>query len=99
MATETMTHVAEVKATINYHLEVSRGGEAVWCPGTVRDKRRPHEHKDVVVENIRDHLNDFSLDKQGFEVGPFITSVVDCENNADFAGQYYEDVVTHVKKM
>ena len=94
-----MTQPAEITTTLNYHLEVARGGAAVWCPGTVQDKRRPHEHKDVIVENIRDRLDEFSLDKQGFEVGPFTTSVADCDTNDEFAGQYYKDVAVHVKKM
>ncbi|KAL8287425.1 hypothetical protein RQP46_003283 [Phenoliferia psychrophenolica] len=97
--TETMTHPAQTTTTLNYHLEVARGGAAVWCPGTVQDKRRPHEHKEVAIENIRDRLAEFSVNVQGFEVGPFETSVKDCETNDEFTGQYYTDVCTHVKKV
>lgn len=84
--------------TLNYHLELERGGAKDWCPGTVQDKRRPHEHADVTVTNIRGREADFSLDKQGFEVGPFATSVGDVEDDSEFAGQYYQDVAAHVKK-
>ncbi|KAL8279416.1 hypothetical protein RQP46_008228 [Phenoliferia psychrophenolica] len=96
MATQTMTMDAPAQTTtiLNYHLEVARGGAAV-C--TVQDKRRPHEHKEVVVENIRDRLDEFTLDKQGFEVGPFDTSVTDYEKDEEFTGQYYKDVIEHVK--
>lgn len=85
--------------TLNYHLEPERGGEAVWCPGTVRDKRRPHEHAQVTVTNIRGREAEFQLDKQGFQLDPFVTSIADVEDDAEFAGQYYEDVIAHMQKM
>lgn len=98
MATEILQPRA-LNTTLNYHLEAHRGGAEVWCPGTVRDKRRPHEHQEVTVTNIRGHEADFSLDKQGFHVGPFTTSVTDLEDDTEFAGQYYQDVAAHVKKV
>ena len=88
-----------LRTTLGYHLEPERGGAEVWCPGTVRDKRRPHEHIDVSVTNIRGHEADFSVDVQGFEVGPFQTSVEDVADDQEFTGQYYQDVVAHMKKM
>jgi hypothetical protein len=84
---------------MNYHLEPERGGATVWCPGTVQDKRRPHEHQDVTVTNIRGRESEFKLDTQGFEVGPFATSVADVKDDKEFAGQYYQDVVAHVQKV
>ena len=98
MATEILQPQA-LRTTLNYHLEVDRGGAKDWCPGTVQDKRRPHEHKDVEVINIRGHEADFTLDKQGFEVGPFATSVTEVDDDTDLTGQYYQDVAAHVKKM
>lgn len=87
------------ETTLNYHLEAHRGGEEVWCPGTVRDKRRPHDHQDVTVVDIRGNQSEFTADKQGFHVGPFETSVADCENDSDFKGQYYDDVSAHMIKV
>jgi hypothetical protein len=83
-----------LSATVGYHLE----GAPAWCPGTVKNKRRPHDHQNVTIENIRGREEDFSVDIQGFEVGPFETSVTDVEDNADFKGQYYQDVIAHMKK-
>ena len=88
-----------LQTTLGYHLEPHRGGAEVWCPGTVRDKRRPHEYQDVTVTNIRGREGDFTLDKQGFQVGPFTTSVADCDDDKEFAGQYYRDVAAHVKMV
>lgn len=85
--------------TMNYHLEPARGGAEVWCPGTVQDKRRPHEHKDVTVTDIRGRESEFSVDKQGFHVSPFETSVMDVADNSEWSGQYYADVVAHLKKV
>ena len=98
MATEILQPQA-LRTTLNYHLEAHRGGAKDWCPGTVQDKRRPHEHQDVNVTNIRGHEAEFTLDKQGFEVGPFATSVTDVDDDTDLTGQYYQDVAAHVKKM
>lgn len=86
-------------STFNYHLEVERGGAKDWCPGTVQDKRRPHEHRDVTITNIRGHEKDFTLDEYGFEVGPFATTVIDVDDTTDLTKEYYHDVTEHVKKM
>ncbi len=99
MAAAAVIPSQSLQTTLNYHLEVERGGAEVWCPGTVRDKRRPHEHTDVSVTNIRGRQADFSVDVQGFEVGPFQTSVDDVKDDREFTGQYYQDVAVHVKKM
>lgn len=93
MATQTVT------ATVNYHLEVERGGAAVWCPGTVRDKRRPHESMNVTITDIRNKQSDFKLDTHGFEVGPFQTSATDFDDREAIANDYYPDVCAHVKNM
>ena len=98
MATEVLQPQA-VTTILGYHLEPERGGATVWCPGTVRDKRRPHEHLEVTVTNIRGHEAEFTVDKQGFAVGPFETSVADVEEDSEFRGQYYQDVVAHMKKV
>lgn len=95
MATQTQT----VTATVGYHLEVERGGAAVWCPGTVMDKRRPHDHVEVNITDIRPQQSDFKLDTHGFEVGPFSTSATDFETNEAIAEHYYPDVCAHIKKV
>ena len=88
-----------LRATLGYHLDVARGGAKTWCPGTVRDKRRPHENQEVTITNIRGQEADFSLDRQGFHVSPFETSVIDVDDDTEFAGQYYQDVIAHMKKV
>lgn len=93
MATQTVT------ATVGYHLEVARGGAAVWCPGTVGDKRRPHDHQAVKITNIRENQSDFELDTHGFEVRPFSTSATDFDDNAAIAEHYYPEVCAHVQKV
>lgn len=89
-----------VRTILNYHLEPERGGAEVWCPGTVRDKRRPHEHQEVFVTDIRGHESEFSLDKQGFHVGPFQPSFLgDLKEDDKFREEYYPEVAAHLKKM
>ena len=93
MATQTVT------ATVGYHLEVERGGAAVWCPGTVMDKRRPHDHQEVTITNIRPNQSDFTLDTNGFEVGPFSTTATNFDDNAAIVEHYYPEVCAHVQKV
>lgn len=93
MATQTVT------ATVGYHLEVERGGAAVWCPGTVGDKRRPHDHQAVKITDIRPNQSDFTLDTQGFEVRPFHTSATNFDDVDAIREYYYPDVCAHVKKV
>lgn len=88
-----------LRSTINYHLEIERGGAKDWCPGTVQDKRRPHEHRDVTIKNVRGRETDFSLDTHGFQWGPFETSVKEVDDSTDLTEQYYKDVTAHVKKV
>lgn len=97
MATQTQT----VTATVGYHLEVERGGAAVWCPGTVMDKRRPHDHQKVTITNLRPNQSDFTLDEHGFEVRPFQTTAKteDFSDNETIKEKYYPDVVRHVKEV
>ena len=66
--------------------------------GTVQDKRRPHEHKDVTITSIRGREAEFTLDKQGFKVGPFATSVTEVNDDMELTEQYHQDVAAHVKK-
>jgi hypothetical protein len=55
----------------------------------------------MIITNIRGREEDFNLDKQEFHVGPFETSVVNMGDvdDVEIKGQYYTDVVAHVKKM
>lgn len=88
-------------ATVGYHLEPERGGDKDWCPGTVGDKRRKHDHQDVTITNFRGRENEFSLDKQGFQIGSFTTtaSATDFDEAEKIKGQYYRDVATHVQQV
>lgn len=98
MATEILQPQA-VTTKLQYYLEANRGGSLYFCPGTVSDKRRPHDDHEATITNIRGREAEFTLDKQGFHVGPFETSVADVDDDAEFRGQYYQDVIAHVKKV
>lgn len=60
---------------------------------------RTNIKKLVTVTDIRGHEGEFSLDKQGFHVSPFSTFVDGLDENTDFEGRYYQDVVAHLKKV
>ena len=93
MATQTVT------ATVGYHLELERGGAAIWCPGTVGDKRRPHDLQEVEITNIRNNQSNFTLDTHGFEVRPFSTTATDFDDNTAIAKTYYPDVCEHIREV
>lgn len=93
MATQT------VIATVNYHLEVERGGDAVWCPGTVGDKRRKHDQREVNIIDICKNQSEFNLDTHGFEVRPFSTSATDFEDKDAISQYYYPDVCAHIQRV
>lgn len=90
---------ATVTATVGYHLEVERGGAATWCPGTVMDKRRPHDHVEVKIRDIRQNQTEYTLDIHGFEVRPFSPSAMDFDDNAVIEEHYYPDVIAHVQRV
>jgi hypothetical protein len=98
MATQSITPPQGLRTILNYHHEPERGGATDWCSGTVQDKRRPHEHKEVNVTNVRGREAEFSVDIHGFEWGPFVTFVNEVDDT-DLTGQYYQDVAAHVKKV
>jgi hypothetical protein len=92
-------HPHVVDTTLNYYLSPARGGAKVYQPGAVGDKRRPHDAQKVHVTDVRGQEDEFKLDKQGFQIIQLDTSVQDVEHDADWKGQYFEDIMEQVKKM
>lgn len=88
-----------VNTTLNYYLSPARGGAKIYQPGAVSDKRRPHDAQNVQIVDVRGRENDFELDKQGFQIIQLKTSIQDVEKDADWRGQYFEDIMAQVKRM
>ena len=65
-ASESPVHT--VRTTLNYALPLSKGGSAIFYPGTASAKRRPFDAREVEVADIRGRESDFNLDVQGFQV-------------------------------
>ena len=88
-----------VNTTLNYYLSPERGGAKIYQPGAVGDKRRPHDEQKVQVTDIRGREDEFRLDEQGFQIIQLNTSVQDVEKDADWEGQYFQDIMEQVKKL
>ena len=55
-------------ATLNYRLDVTKGGDEIIWGGTYGQMRRKYEKAPVRIFDERDHIEDFKLDVQGFEL-------------------------------
>lgn len=88
-----------VRTTLNYYLDPSQGGEAVYYPGTAGDKRRKHNPREVDVMDIRGNEEDFSLDKQGFQVVDWPSAEKAFDDDHKIKQVYYPDCENLLRKM
>lgn len=54
--------------TLYYYLELKDGGIVQTYPGTAFEKRRKHVPHDVNVRDLRPLKEEFTLDKNGFQL-------------------------------
>lgn len=64
------------RTVLNYHLEPAKGGVAQTFVGTTSVKRRKHVPIPTSITDMRGHEEDFSLDKQGFQLIQSTTSLI-----------------------
>ncbi len=67
-ATETRQTSGTVTAELQYYLDPSLGGDDHFYPGTAGNYRRKKDIHAMSVTDMRGSEQEFSLDKQGFEV-------------------------------
>lgn len=71
-----------VRTTLNYHLRPEDGLQKVITLGAVAENRRKHVPALADITDIRGIEDDFSLDKQGFQV---------VQNDSPLVGEEYDD--------
>ena len=54
--------------TLNYRLDITKGGDEIIWGGTYGQMRRKYEKAPVRIFDERGHEDNFSLDKQGFQL-------------------------------
>lgn len=62
-------------STLYYYLEVKDGGIVQTYPGTAFEKRRKHVPHDVNIRDLRPVKDQFTLEKNAFQLVPHKTAV------------------------
>ena len=89
-----------VKASLNYTQDIGRPIDYYFYepePGTQKDESGT-DLKEVEVHNGWPNVNDFSLDKQGFELKDFTTTFDKFDDDAALKEKFYSEVIAFVKK-
>ena len=97
MATETMT-LPVAPTTLYYYLEPKDGGTTQTYPGTAAEKRRKHVPHSVDIKNMRSVRDQFTLDRNGFEMIDHRSQVTDWVDDAEIKEVYYPEVIDIMKK-
>jgi len=97
MATMTMT-LPEEPTTLYYYLEVKDGGIIQTYPGTAFEKRRKHVPHEMNVKDMRSIRDQFTLDKNGFELVDHKTNEKDFLDEEQVQNNYYPEVAQLIKE-
>ena len=87
-----------VTATLNYYLEPEDGGDSEFAAGTVGEKRRRYRPAQVLINDIRGHEDDFTLDKNGFQFVKKDCTEKTFDNEERIKQTYYPEVVDLIRE-
>ena len=93
--------IETVKASLNYSHDIGRPIDYYFYepdPGIQKDKSGT-DLQEVDVHNAWPRANDFSLDKEGFELKQFISSFDKFEDEASLKEQFYPEIIAFVKRQ
>jgi hypothetical protein len=93
-----MTLPAE-RSTLYYYLEVKDGGIIQTYPGTAFEKRRKHVPFQMSIEDLRSVQDDFTLDKNGFQLVPNMRLGEDQLEKETIERVYYPECEKLMKKL
>lgn len=93
---EKQPHV--VRATLNYYLDPAKGGYQDFWFGTVGEKRRPFEHVEVPITDMRGREEEFHLDVQGFQKVEHTSEEKEFTDLDTIRRVYYPECAELVKK-
>jgi hypothetical protein len=92
------TSGGDVETTINYHPAETNGELNTVIPGTAGSYRRRFDTTPVTIHDIRGHEDDFSLEKQGFQVYKHISSEKKFEEKDAIKNIMYPEIEELLKK-
>lgn len=84
--------------TLYYYLEVEDGGIIQTYPGTAFEKRRKHVPYDVNVQDLRLMQDEFTLEKNGFQLVKNPTNLGDYSDQEQIEKSYYPQCAELIKK-
>lgn len=85
--------------TLFYYLEVKDGGIIQTYPGTAFEKRRKHVPHSVDIKDLRSIQDQFTLDKNGFELVKNPTTEKDFLDDEEVKRVYYPQCQELIKKV
>ena len=94
--TQTVTLPTE-PTTIYYYLEVKDGGIIQTYPGTAFEKRRKHVPRDAIISDLRPIRDEFTVDKNGFEIVNHVSEVKNFADEEEMKRVYYPEVQRLIK--
>lgn len=100
MVTTTATQTLPTEATtLYYYLEVKDGGIIQTYPGTAFEKRRKHVPHSMNVQDLRSVKDNFTLERNGFELTPNAPLEEDKLDQESIEKLYYPKCQDLIKKM
>lgn len=85
--------------TLYYYLEVKDGGIIQTYPGTAFEKRRKHVPFDTKVRDLRLIKDEFTLDKNGFQLVKFAPTEKEFLDEEEVKKSYYPECQALIKKL
>lgn len=85
-------------STLYYYLELKDGGIVQTYPGTAFEKRRKHVPHDVVIRDMRPLKDEFSLDKNGFQLINHVSEIKNWDDKEEIERVYYPECEALIKK-
>jgi len=85
--------------TLYYYLEEKDGGIIQTYPGTAFEKRRKHVPHDMKVRDLRLIKDEFTLDKNGFQLVNFSTKEKEFLDEEEVHRVYYPACEALIKKL
>lgn len=84
--------------TLYYYLEVKDGGILQTYPGIAYEKRRKHVPHDVTITDLRTVKDDFTLDKNRFQLTKNVSDDKEFLDEERVRKEYYPQCEALIKK-
>ncbi|KFY82092.1 hypothetical protein V500_10822 [Pseudogymnoascus sp. VKM F-4518 (FW-2643)] len=98
--TTTLSEPAKVvHTTLNYFLDIERGGHVDITPGTAGFYRRKYDTPPVDIHDMRGLEEDFNLNKQGFQIHKHASVEKEFKDDDQIKAVYYPETEEWLKMV